>query len=94
VKKPIRILGYDQTNNIIHAVREVDGQQVAGVLSPVVDGAPIDRELLLLDREEDEWTVETVYDPKSDGPAKVNSLAFHRGWDAIWGPRREASQSN
>lgn len=95
MKKPVRILSYNQSNKqILYATRNEEGVEVPGVLSPLREGVPIsqEQEIVRLQHEKDnEWTMDTVYDPKTEGPTKVNSLAFHRGWDAIWGAKDQAN---
>jgi hypothetical protein len=73
-----------------------------GLLKPLREGKPITGEVVTLKQREDMpifYDVRSEYSgseqPESrepgDGPAQVTSDAYRRGWDAVWGQRRDRS---
>lgn len=75
-------------------MREVDGELVHNVLYRAEEGKPIAGELVHCEQHSDDPTmydVETIYDPKTDGPAMVNSLSFRTGWDRVFGKKAEVN---
>jgi hypothetical protein len=82
--------------------RSEDGPIEKGVLQPLVEGKPIDGEVVTLQARPE---FPLLFDVKSefvspheeqsrataDGPAQVASDAYRRGWDAVWGQRRDRS---
>jgi len=65
----------------------VDHTVRTGVMRPFEDGKPLDERAVLLEHREGTGLYNVV-GPVSDlrkGPSKVNSPAFKRGWDNIFG---------
>jgi hypothetical protein len=73
-----------------------------GLLKPMREGQPISGEVITLKQRQD---VPFFYDVRSefggppppepkepgDGPAQVTTDAYRKGWDAVWGRRRDRS---
>jgi hypothetical protein len=86
--------------------RSEDGPIEKGVLQPLVEGKPIEGEVVTLQARPE---FPLLFDVKSefvsprdqpseeqirataDGPAQVASDAYRRGWEAVWGERRDRS---
>lgn len=80
----------------VHILRRRDENSPveAGLLQPLVEGRPITGELISMKRRED---LPFLYDVKSElgapesrsgnGPSKVSTDSYRKGWDAIWGGR-------
>ncbi|MES1157927.1 MAG: hypothetical protein ABUL67_02390 [Haliangium ochraceum] len=83
--------------------RSEEGPIEAGLLRPMREGKPITGEVISLSQREDQ---PLLFDVKSefggdapaaetrlpgDGPAQVASDAYRKGWDAVWGRRRDRS---
>ena len=78
-----------------------------GLLKPLREGKPISGEVITLKQREDVplfYDVRSEYngsEPQDqgkdqgkepgDGPAHVTSDAYRKGWDAVWGRRRDRS---
>ena len=74
----------------------------AGVLQPLVEGKPINGEVISMQRRQD---IPFMFDVKtemvgpeptaaSQGPSQVATESYRRGWDAIWGPRAGSTGRN
>jgi hypothetical protein len=79
--------------------RQPDSEVELGTLRPLKEGRPIEGEVVSMRPRED---LPFVYDVKteladtrserratSDGPPQVATEEYRRGWDAIWGSRRD-----
>jgi hypothetical protein len=86
----------------VHILRRRDENSPieAGLLQPLVEGRPIDGELISMKRRED---MPFLYDVKSElppseaprtthGPSLVATVSYRMGWDAIWGGRNKAAR--
>jgi hypothetical protein len=73
----------------------------AGVLQPLVEGKPINGEVISMQRRSDlpfvfDVKTEVAHDEPaaaSQGPSQVATESYRRGWDAIWGPGARPSRS-
>jgi hypothetical protein len=90
-KSTAKRVGSDDNGNPI-ILRNQDGVEKLQMVAPVVDGEPVSTELVYLtETTPGEYDVETIYDPKTDGPAMVNSVNFRAGWDRIFSKEKQAS---
>ena len=77
----------------------------AGLLQPLVEGRPINGEVISMQRRHD---LPFLFDVKtevaatqpseppttSQGPSQVATESYRRGWDAIWGPDSGSARRN
>ena len=95
------VFGSNEHGTHILRRRSAEAPIEAGLLRPLREGKPIDGEVVSLKRRRD---VPALYDVKSelpdprpapratsDGPAQVATAAYRKGWDAVWGRRRDHS---
>ena len=85
----------------VHILRRRDENAPveAGLLQPLVEGKPITGELITMRQRED---MPFLYDVKSElpapeprtapGPSQVATDSYRKGWDAIWGGRKQPSR--
>ena len=84
---------WGRNENGIYILRRRDEQAPleAGVLQPLIEGRPINGEVISMQRRND---LPFVFDVKSEvaapesatpGPSQVATESYRRGWDAIWG---------
>ena len=96
------VFGKDENGVHILRRRSEEAPIEAGLLRPMREGKPITGEVVSLTQRQDH---PMVYDVRSefgapeqapdrqpgDGPAQVASDAYRKGWDAVWGRRRDRS---
>lgn len=96
------VFGKDANGVHILRRRSEESPIEAGLLRPMREGKPISGEVVSLRQRED---LPMLYDVQSefgaptqpadrhsgDGPAQVASDAYRKGWDAVWGRRRDTS---
>ena len=82
----------------VHILRRRDENAPveAGLLQPLVEGRPITGELISMRQRED---MPFLFDVKSElpapeprtgpGPSQVATESYRKGWDAIWGGRKQ-----
>lgn len=98
------VCGKDEHGLHILRRRSEGGPVEAGVVQPLVEGKPINGEVISLRRRDDLpflFDVETEIATRppqaataaaASGPAQVANDSYRRGWDAIWGrPSRSTS---
>jgi hypothetical protein len=101
------VLGKDADGLHILRRRSQEAPIEAGLLRPVREGKPIVGEVISLTQRPDlpmVFDVKSEFKPDSgpsegpvadrlspDGPAQVASEAYRKGWDAVWGRRRDRS---
>ena len=85
----------------VHILRRRDENAPveAGLLQPLVEGKPITGELISMRQRED---MPFLFDVKSElpapeprtapGPSQVATDTYRKGWDAIWGGRKQPSR--
>jgi hypothetical protein len=89
------VCGKDEHGLHILRRRSEDAPIEAAVAQPLTEGRPITGEVISMRRREDVpflFDVTTELDAsgapaETDGPAKVATNSYRKGWDAIWGPR-------
>jgi len=100
------VFGKDEHGVHILRRRSEDAPVEAGVMAPLAEGRPITGEVISLEQRKDVpflFDVKTVLEdphPESrqtetsggDGPARVASDKYRKGWDAIWGRRGTPSR--
>jgi hypothetical protein len=96
------VFGKDANGVHILRRRSEEAPIEAGLLRPMREGKPISGEVVSLTQRQD---LPMLYDVRSefgaptepsdrqtgDGPAQVASDAYRKGWDAVWGRRRDSS---
>jgi hypothetical protein len=96
------VFGKDANGVHILRRRSQEAPIEAGLLRPMREGRPIQGEVVSLTQRQD---LPMIYDVRSefgaptevedrqtgDGPARVASDAYRKGWDAVWGRRRDSS---
>lgn len=97
------VVGRDEEGVHILRRRSEEAPVEMGLLKPLREGKPISGEVITLKQRED---VPIFYDVRSeyngpaqpesrekpgDGPAQVTTDAYRKGWDAVWGRRRDRS---
>lgn len=96
------VVGRDEEGVHILRRRSEEAPVEMGLLKPLREGKPISGEVITLKQRED---VPIFYDVRSeyngsepaeskepgDGPAHVTTDAYRKGWDAVWGRRRDRS---
>jgi hypothetical protein len=96
------VFGKDANGVHILRRRSEEAPIEAGLLRPMREGRPIQGEVVSLTQRQD---LPMIYDVRSefgaptetddrqtgDGPAQVASDAYRKGWDAVWGRRRDSS---
>lgn len=101
------VCGKDAQGLHILRRRSEDGPIEAAVAQPLAEGRPITGEVISMRRREDVpflFDVKTELDasevssdrtsPSTDGPAKVATNSYRKGWDAIWGSRGARGPAN
>jgi hypothetical protein len=99
------VFGKDEHGVHILRRRSEDAPVEAGVMEPLAEGRPITGEVISLEQRKDVpflFDVKTVIEgpraenreaePAGDGPARVASDKYRKGWDAIWGRRGTPSR--
>jgi hypothetical protein len=99
------VFGKDEHGVHILRRRSEDAPVEAGVMEPLAEGRPITGEVISLEQRKDVpflFDVKTVLEgprtesrqtePAGDGPARVASDKYRKGWDAIWGRRGTPSR--
>jgi hypothetical protein len=94
------VFGKDERGIHILRRRSEDAPVEAGVMEPLAEGRPITGEVVSLEQRKDLpflFDVKTVLEDQhadrkssetsSDGPARVATDSYRKGWDAIWGQR-------
>ena len=80
------------------AVRHTADHQIRiGFVRPLQEGKPVHGEVFTVEPKDEEhgvYRVQTIVDTKSSsGPAKVNSPAFHDGWERTFGGKQTIGQA-
>jgi hypothetical protein len=91
------VFGKDEQGVHILRRRSEDGPLEAGVVEPLTEGRPITGEVVSLRRRKDLpflFDVKTEVEgparetsSESEGPARVATDSYRKGWDKIWGRR-------
>ena len=106
VQRPVNdiamVVARDEDGVHILRRRSEESPVEMGLLKPMREGKPISGEVITLKQREDMpifYDVRSEYggpaqpEPREpgDGPAHVTSDAYRKGWDAVWGRRRDRS---
>jgi hypothetical protein len=100
------VYGKDEQGLHVLRRRSEDGPVEVAVLQPLVEGKPINSEVISLSPHAQVpflFKVKTEIaarggaaadeaSSRSDGPAQVSSDAYRKGWDEIWGRKRTPSR--
>jgi len=98
---------WGRNENGIYILRRRDREAPveAGLLQPLVEGRPINGEVISMQRRHDlpflfdvktevAATEPTEPNTTSQGPSQVATESYRRGWDAIWGPDSGPARRN
>src|SRR5688572_24897790 len=98
------VFGKDERGLHILRRRSEDAPVEAGVMEPLAEGRPITGEVVSLKQRKDLpflFDVKTVLEESetvgsqqesTDGPSRVATDSYRKGWDAIWGRRGTSSR--
>jgi hypothetical protein len=102
------VWGRNENGIYILRRRAEEGPLEAGLLQPLVEGRPINGEVISMQRRHD---LPYLFDVKtevaapqpsepvepsstSQGPSQVATESYRKGWDAIWGPDSGSARRN